>query len=511
MDHSADTEPLERPQCWMDTEKIIRPLLILNKIKPSHADMTMTLLFAVVSKLFQPPTFEQLLLESNNVGSNTRFSQAIAEEVVLLGWARSTTTKIFGLIRKVLRHTTCPPEFVKTIKLLWPSSQANNNPILGKKYGRMLVESPERVLLESWVLSLRDNTKNKSAGSLRNILTFFLRSCLPRFDLTVETWPVNVAELVDAKLAEGTKAEAVIHLVCGASQDRGKKADWLQFFLRYVVGSRYILSNRLVKQIRNVASLKTRHEYGSDDDDDDGRDHHRISAGDLDRISDESKKDPVHELMFLLMITTGMRIGGVSQIRSKRVVKITGNLVQALDVGRTLEKGGKWFDFVMTTRIKELFVLWFRKLRAGDPTGYAFPGQKKGHVSTATIRGMFTTMCKAAGLVGPQFHPHALRHSYAHILLETGSSLETVSKLLNHKGTTTTEKFYLKESALQLHQRMNVPWLKGATAAVENPLPKFLDSASTSVTEGTRKKKKQKRTHAKKTLLMLQKFALKPQ
>ncbi len=74
---------------------------------------------------------------------------------------------------------------------------------------------------------------------------------------------------------------------------------------------------------------------------------------------------------------------------------------------------------MMTPRVQELTQIWLTQIRPADPSPYVFPGQLGGHISTATIRLAFHGLCSAAGLTGKEFHPHALRHSYAHILLES--------------------------------------------------------------------------------------------
>jgi integrase len=175
--------------------------------------------------------------------------------------------------------------------------------------------------------------------------------------------------------------------------------------------------------------------------------------------------------------------------------------VQARKAGRTLEKGNKWFDFLMTLRIQELFCVWFTKHRPGDPSPYAFPGGKNGHVHTSTIRAMFTAMCTAVGLKGARFHPHALRHSFAHILLETGGTPDEVSTLLGHSSTKVTEKYYLKESAVQVQQRMLIPWMQEAAPPVTNPVPAFLDPGDQ--VDKKARKHARKRKRAKETLQVL--------
>lgn len=88
---------------------------------------------------------------------------------------------------------------------------------------------------------------------------------------------------------------------------------------------------------------------------------------------------------------------------------------------------------------------------------------------------------------GKHIHAHSLRHSFAHILLESGNKPELVSKMLGHSSTITTEQYYLKESASEASKRMNIPWLERTEQ--ENPVPSFLN---TQKKVRTTKKKKSK-------------------
>ena len=74
-------------------------------------------------------------------------------------------------------------------------------------------------------------------------------------------------------------------------------------------------------------------------------------------------------------------------------------------------------------------------------------------------------------------HPHALRHSYAHILLNSGNSVDIVSKLLGHSSSSTTEKFYLKETASDVAERANIPWLDKSLTC-KKVVPDFLKATT---------------------------------
>ena len=103
-------------------------------------------------------------------------------------------------------------------------------------------------------------------------------------------------------------------------------------------------------------------------------------------------------------------------------------------------------------------------------------------------------MCRAQGLVGKQYHPHSLRHSYAHILLETGNSVDVVAKCLNHSSSAVTEQFYLVESAVEVNARANIPWMKGVGGNKRHVdvVPQFLAAAGGSTSSRGSDKKRRK-------------------
>jgi integrase/recombinase XerD len=78
---------------------------------------------------------------------------------------------------------------------------------------------------------------------------------------------------------------------------------------------------------------------------------------------------------------------------------------------------------------------WWREQR---PTDWLFPGQSgQGHVHVASLQHVCQQASRAADL-GKRVTPHTLRHSYATHLLEAGTDLLTIQKLLGHSNLKTT-------------------------------------------------------------------------
>jgi integrase len=63
-------------------------------------------------------------------------------------------------------------------------------------------------------------------------------------------------------------------------------------------------------------------------------------------------------------------------------------------------------------------------------------------LDAANVRRSFRRTVKAAGLVGDDWTPRELRHSFVSIMSDEGVSLEEIAPLVGHSGTTVTEEVY---------------------------------------------------------------------
>lgn len=214
-------------------------------------------------------------------------------------------------------------------------------------------------------------------------------------------------------------------------------------------------------------------------------DVHRISVPDLDRLYSASRKLGIfEELFFLILISTGMRCTGLVRIRILDVVSFKSTKmeqtdieeesnVQVRDYGVTIEKYNRRFKFPLIPRVKELIWKYLKEERPADTSPYLFPGtMRDGHVTHTVISNRFRKICQVAGLKGRQFHPHALRHSYAHMLHVCGNRPEVVSKMLGHTSVETTNRYYLPESAEDVIHRAHIPWLPPNSSPPSSSLEK---------------------------------------
>ena len=67
-----------------------------------------------------------------------------------------------------------------------------------------------------------------------------------------------------------------------------------------------------------------------------------------------------------------------------------------------------------------------------------FPSQRGGKLTTATIQAIVEQAAKRASIT-KEVYPHLLRHSFATHLLEQGTDLRIIQKLLGHSDIKTTQ------------------------------------------------------------------------
>jgi integrase len=466
-------------QEFLEFEQAARAELKKSKAAQcSQMKMAFRLLVMVLDKMYGTSDIAKLVKQSCDIEEATTFSKTACECVVELGWSRATVYPIASVLKKILSQTAASPRFVSSLKIRAP--RPPHCRILGRKYGSLPLDDSVRSMLDGWIKCLREKTKNRSELSLRNVVSFYLKQCLPHMKVSLDDWPLDAAKTIEDRFRDDT---TLMMDICGTGAPRHRKFQWLVTFLTNVVPCSVVLDGTILgpKPGRNHVL----------EPDNDGEDVHRISTEDLQKIFDQAKKHLPDELMYMTLITTGMRVGGYTHIQTKHIADVRAGLYRIKETGRTLEKGQKWFSFMINQRVDGLLLRWLNEMRPADPSPYLFPSVSVGGapITTETVRSHFTALCNAAGLDGKEFHPHALRHSYAHILLESGNDSQTVSRLLGHSSVATTEQFYLKESAAQVAARANIPWMTSPKKR-NQPVPAFLVPASVATNDKKRRRKR---------------------
>jgi integrase/recombinase XerD len=128
----------------------------------------------------------------------------------------------------------------------------------------------------------------------------------------------------------------------------------------------------------------------------------------------------------------GLRVGEAARLK-----------VTSIDSERMLilienGKGGKDRYAMLSPRLLEILRAYWRRVRPGV---WLFPGQDPGdHVSPDTLQEACRTARRRAGLRKP-VTAHALRHSFATHLLESGVDIRIIQVLLGHADLSSTTRY----------------------------------------------------------------------
>lgn len=187
-------------------------------------------------------------------------------------------------------------------------------------------------------------------------------------------------------------------------------------------------------------------------------DNHRLSAFEQE-ILWKMCKTPIEKVIISLLLTTGMRVGGIANIKIKDVIDENNNVK---DIGSTIEKGGKIRRFAIFPMAKKCIEEWFKERRKTD-SPYLFPSNinETGSCSISFVQNVFYTVAKNANLKGEHIHPHAVRHSVAYNLIESGNTMEQVGNFLGHSDPSTTSKYYVKMSVKEIIKGMDTTCIGG--------------------------------------------------
>ncbi|MEZ0611693.1 tyrosine-type recombinase/integrase [Fibrella sp. WM1] len=136
--------------------------------------------------------------------------------------------------------------------------------------------------------------------------------------------------------------------------------------------------------------------------------------------------------LFQLVYATGLRLSEVSQLR-----------LTAIDRTRRLilirSGKGKKDRVVMLSQKLEASLNTY--LSAYKPVTYVFEGEQPGEpLWNRTIQLVYSQSVYAAG-IQKRGGIHTLRHSFATHLLESGTDIRYIQKLLGHASLTTTERY----------------------------------------------------------------------
>jgi site-specific recombinase XerD len=404
-------------------------------------------------------------------------------------WSPKTTACAISNLKKILKQTTISPNFINKLTTVKSKGidRKSDEYCLPGMYKKFEANHPVKKLLLSWIEICKKETRNKSQSSVQQIIQF----------------AIKLSKMLDVDLYQFVQERASslqLDKIKNAIDDMDLKMSMRtkQRFAAVIIKNFYKSENITHADITEWQKSTPKESSIMDTE----HDAHRISNSELELMFEVARQNTRDLAIFLLMATTGLRVGGVSGLLLKNVATQIGNDIIVLNEGRTLEKGRKWFTFVICERLKIILHKWITEER-NVLSDYLFPGQKQGPLSTSRISKIIKDIAEKAGVSGTHVHAHAIRHSFAHILLEAGNDPGLVGKMMGHSSSKTTEKFYLKETAAEASKRCNIPWLT-KDASVE-PLPSFMATPSEKPKSASSLQRKIRQSEKRKALKLISK------
>jgi integrase/recombinase XerC len=145
--------------------------------------------------------------------------------------------------------------------------------------------------------------------------------------------------------------------------------------------------------------------------------------------------------LILTMYSAGLRISELVELSLK-------NIERDLSGARIVGKGDKERQVFFSDEAREAICAYLpvRQARVRDgaskegPTDRLFVNRKGKPISVPGVRWIISQYAEKSGL-GKNIHPHALRHSFATHLVNSGCDVRVVQELLGHASISTTQRY----------------------------------------------------------------------
>jgi site-specific recombinase XerD len=142
--------------------------------------------------------------------------------------------------------------------------------------------------------------------------------------------------------------------------------------------------------------------------------------------------NPKHRALLMTAYAAGLRLSEVAGLRVEDIdgARMVIHIRQA--------KGHKDRDVMLSPRLLAILRQYWKGQR---PRPFLFPGRKPDQpISPRTVQMVCKRALAASGL-SKRVNMHALRHSFATHLLESGTDLRTIQVLLGHRSFSTTARY----------------------------------------------------------------------
>jgi site-specific recombinase XerD len=441
------------------------------ELQIGHYNTAMDILSRVLHSMYGTTSFSKFYENREDPYISLEFSKHLDSVLRINNFKKSSKNTVIYGIKRILSHTSIPKSIIHKIALKSEVIKLEKNDLrncLPKEYKKLPEDHPSVVKILDVALNIRKHSRVKTSSTIIQVIYYILNLTKKlglNIDDSPDKWITDITSIF-INSPELIKEHITIK----------KHINFIKtFFVCYL---KLEMPDVLNKVYLDVGMFNIQEDT----------DIHRISAEELDLIYKASISDIRSEIIILLLCTTGMRIGGLANIKLDYITKIIGNKLVVNDIGKTIEKGNKWFSFSINIKLKELLWDFITNYRKSVPDcDYLFIGHS-GQIATNRIRSIIKQTIDSAGLKGKHLHPHSFRHSFAHILFECGNNVECISKMLGHSSTATTENYYLKENAAEVSKRMNIPWLDADNKS-EKIIPSFLTSVKVEKEKQVEKKK----------------------
>ncbi|MDR0760119.1 MAG: tyrosine-type recombinase/integrase [Treponema sp.] len=146
---------------------------------------------------------------------------------------------------------------------------------------------------------------------------------------------------------------------------------------------------------------------------------------------------PRDTALILIMYSAGLRVSEAASLS-------LGSLERDLSGARVIGKGNKercvFFSEDARKALEDWILVRPLCIPAEHPTDRLFINRRGGPISTGGLRWIISRYAEQSGL-HKNVHPHALRHTFATHLVNSGCDVRVVQELLGHVSLSTTQRY----------------------------------------------------------------------